>query len=651
VVEDNPDMRALVKDICSEEYEVIEAENGLIGLEVIQQNNPALVLLDVMMPQMDGHEMLRRVRADPAMASVPVILLTAKAGSEAMLEGLESGANDYLGKPFEARELLARIRNLVCIKQQEQDLRELNANLQQEVVKQAGALERARMLGRYLSPTLTRSILEEGQPVQVEQQRRRLTVFLLELHGFEERMEDLEAEDVTAMVNGYLSAMMDLAFCHGATVDKLHQDKVGGFFGAPTSESPEQDALRCCRMAVEMWQRAAKICIQWREHLRGAPPVPTMALASGFATVGNFGSTHRLEYTAIGGPAVKKEIEGEFLESVKAQSWSNPMDLYRSATPAALGDETVNLPAEETPTDSKVRLLEKASPSPQDMTQRKDIGPASKPDELSAGTVISSRYEVVKKLGMGGMGVVYQVRDMKLNTDVALKLMRQHLGLNPNHLRRLYSEVKLARLITHANVARIYDLGEWEGNEFITMEHIAGHSLSYRLKRGEPFEPIPGTRVFKEICAGLSAAHLAGIIHRDLKPSNIMLEETTHRVAILDFGIAQWTRSVQETDPGTSGTSGTPSYMAPEQFRGMAVDLRTDIYSLGLVAYEMFTGKRPFRSDHPEGMGYQHVHEPPPHPQEHKPDLPPRLAAVILRCLEKDPAARFQTVTEIGALL
>ena len=286
------------------------------------------------------------------------MMLTAKAGADMKLEGLESGADDYLTKPFESRELLARARNLVRLQEQERQLRTANARLEAEVVRQASTLERTRMLERYLPPEVVRSVLEEGRPVELGQRRQRLTVFRLELRGFDAMVETVEPEDMGVMLNGYLSAMVEEAFRQGGTVDKFIRDVVVGFVGAPASEGPQQDAVRCARMARAMWERAVRgLRASGAGCSRGGRRCRRMVLASGYATVGSFGSSGRLEYTAVGGPVdeagallsaagpgevvcgqttwslIQKEFEGELRGAVTVRHRTNPVKLYRLAGP------------------------------------------------------------------------------------------------------------------------------------------------------------------------------------------------------------------------------------------------------------------------------------------------------------------------------
>ncbi len=305
VVEDNADMRRLVRTLFQDEYRVIEAENGAEGLAAAREHAPAVVIADLMMPEMDGHEMLRALREDPDLAQTPVLLLTAKAGVAPKIEGLRQGADDYVSKPFDLQELRARVANLVRTRRQEtalqetnQQLRDLQSTLQEETVRQSLALDRARQLGRSLPPSLVQAVLEGEAAVSAARERRRLSLFRIELRGF--RTTGIEPGELTALLNGYLTAMMELAHTQGATVDHVVRDRVSGFFGAPESAGPEQDAARAIHLARDLWRQARDLCRGWETILPDAPPRPTVVVHSGMATVGTFGPASRLEYTAVG---------------------------------------------------------------------------------------------------------------------------------------------------------------------------------------------------------------------------------------------------------------------------------------------------------------------------------------------------------------
>ncbi len=208
---------------------------------------------------------------------------------------------------------------------------------------------------------------------------------------------------------------------------------------------------------------------------------------------------------------------------------------------------------------------------------------------FAAGTILASRYRIVAALGRGGMGEVFRAEDLTLQQEIALKFLPHELTSDPAALERFHREVRVARQVSHPNVCRVFDIGVADGAPFITMEYVDGEDLSSLLRRIGRFPQDKGLEIARQICAGLAAAHEQGLLHRDLKPANIMLDGRG-RVRITDFGLASLAGEVH----GADVRAGTPAYMAPEQLEGKEVTFKSDIYALGLVLYEIFTGKRAF---------------------------------------------------------
>ena len=250
------------------------------------------------------------------------------------------------------------------------------------------------------------------------------------------------------------------------------------------------------------------------------------------------------------------------------------------------------------------------------------------------GTMFGTRYRVVALLGRGGMGEVFRADDLKLGQPVALKLLPKELAAREDRRARLLGEVRIARQIAHPNVCRVYDVGEIEGEHFITMEYVAGEDLASLLQRIGRLPKDKGIEIARQICAGLAAAHERGILHRDLKPANIMLDERG-KVRITDFGLAALT-----ADASTNAAEGTPAYMAPEQLAGREATVRSDIYALGLVLYELFTGKRAFSASSLAEMRELREQKSVTDPSRIVEDIDPAVERVILRCLESDPRDR-----------
>lgn len=258
-----------------------------------------------------------------------------------------------------------------------------------------------------------------------------------------------------------------------------------------------------------------------------------------------------------------------------------------------------------------------------------------------APTQLAERYEILDELGSGGMGRVYRARDRETGEVVALKVLRPEVAAEPSMAERFKNELRLARRITHKNVCRIYDFNRVGSTACISMEYVDGETLRARLDRGGALPAARVTSLARQICAGLAEAHAQGVIHRDLKPENIMVT-ASGLVKLMDFGIA---RSLS-ANVTTQTLIGTPSYMAPEQAQGRGVDARSDIYALGLILYECLSGRRAFTGATPVEVAIKQLQERPQPLRRLRADVPPALEAMVMRCLEKDPARRFVSVDQ-----
>ncbi len=264
--------------------------------------------------------------------------------------------------------------------------------------------------------------------------------------------------------------------------------------------------------------------------------------------------------------------------------------------------------------------------------------------ELTTGITFGSRYQIIEQLGRGGMGRVYRALDTKTREEVALKLIRPDIASDKRTLERFVNEITLAHRVSHRNIGRMYHLGEDQGIHYITMEYVPGEDLKSFIRRSRRLDIGTTVAIAKQVCSGLSEAHAAGIVHRDLKPGNVMIDKEGN-AKILDFGIA---RAV-----GTQGVTadgiiiGTPEYMSPEQVEGKGSDRRSDIYSFGVILFEMVTGRLPFAADTPFAIAFKQQSEKPPRPEDLNPQIPPQLGGIILKCLEKDPEKRYQSTEEV----
>ena len=245
---------------------------------------------------------------------------------------------------------------------------------------------------------------------------------------------------------------------------------------------------------------------------------------------------------------------------------------------------------------------------------------------LTPGTVLGGRYELLKLLGEGGMGAVYKAVDRELDRVLALKVIRPQFANEPALLQRFKQELVLARQITHRNVIRIFDLGVADGVRFITMEYVEGRELSEILKERGKLHPSDAVSYVQQICEGLHVAHVEGVVHRDLKPANVMID-AQGRALIMDFGIARAMGA--STMTRTGALMGTPVYMSPEQAKGTAVDARSDLYTLGVIFYELLTGTVPFKADNVMTMLLMRCQEKPVPPIEVDPSIPPDRKSVV----------------------
>ena len=291
----------------------------------------------------------------------------------------------------------------------------------------------------------------------------------------------------------------------------------------------------------------------------------------------------------------------------------------------------------DTPTLEPERVAVSASPVPASSRPAQGGG-------FAPGTILAERYRIVALQGRGGMGEVYRAEDLKLGNVVALKFLPASLQNDAAALAGFHAEVRNARQVSHPNVCRVYDIGEVNGKHFLTMEYIDGEDLASLLRRIGRLPADKALETAHQICAGLAAAHDCGLLHRDLKPANIMLDGRG-RVRITDFGLALSSNDAM----GRSETAGTPAYMAPEQIDKGQASVRSDIYSLGLVFYELFTGRLPYKADTPIEWRRAHLESSPRTPSSVVKDIDPVVEKAILRCLQKDPALRPSSVRQVAA--
>jgi serine/threonine-protein kinase len=309
-------------------------------------------------------------------------------------------------------------------------------------------------------------------------------------------------------------------------------------------------------------------------------------------------------------------------------------------------------PFTELPTEAPNHQTPQRAGSPSSGRPRSGSGPLTDGGRFAPGEMLGERYRIIGLLGRGGMGEVYRADDLKLGQAVALKFLPES-SAGPGQsdadttamADRFRAEVRNARQVSHPNVCRVYDIAEIEGRLFLSMEYVDGEDLATLLKRIGRLPPAKALEIARQLCAGLAAAHDKGVLHRDLKPSNIMLDGQG-RARITDFGLA-----VRGDEPAEGRIIGTPAYMSPEQLDGRAATVKSDLYALGLVLYEIFTGKKAFEAATLAELKRKHAQETPTAPSSHIADVDLAVERVILRCLEKDPRQRPASALAVAAAL
>jgi eukaryotic-like serine/threonine-protein kinase len=308
-----------------------------------------------------------------------------------------------------------------------------------------------------------------------------------------------------------------------------------------------------------------------------------------------------------------------------------------------LSERTRTLPAQSVPKPA-------SAPAPVQAAVQSSTAAAAKEsldfNRLTEGQVLGSRYRVKRELGRGGFGIVLLVEDLMVHEEIALKLISPHLVEDEIAIARMVHEVRYARKITHENVIRIHDFIGIGATYAMSMEYFASVPLTRKIRRGRGLPKPEGFNAVRAILRGTSVAHAAGIVHRDLKPANILIN-TDGLLKIVDFGLAAAMSHSNSRVTKTGHMVGTPSYMAPEQVRGLAIDQRTDLYALGVIMYEMFTGAPPYAADNPMAVLYQHLEGAKVPPRERNAEISPALEAIILKAMAVNPDERYASAADM----
>jgi len=264
-------------------------------------------------------------------------------------------------------------------------------------------------------------------------------------------------------------------------------------------------------------------------------------------------------------------------------------------------------------------------------------------------SLLNNRYQLEDRLGTGGMSVVYRARDLTLERFVAIKILRENFSDDPDFRQRFHQEAKAAANLTHPNIVTIHDFGLDTNRLFIVMEYVPGLHLKAILQRRGRFSVPEAIQLMVQSCAGVGYAHRAGLVHCDIKPQNLLITPD-RRLKVTDFGIARALASIQPEEKSDI-VWGSPQYFSPEQASGGPPSPASDVYSLGVILYEMLTGRLPFIADSPVELARMHRDDPPPDPRSFNPTISPALAQILLKVLSKEPSARYRTADQLGRVL
>jgi class 3 adenylate cyclase/CheY-like chemotaxis protein len=706
VVEDDPTIRELVRlHLSSANHEVMTASDGLQGLQMAVSRLPDIIISDVQMPNMDGFGMLAAVRANDQTASIPVIFLTAMDDRESFRKSMNLGADDFLHKPVKRSELLNAITGR--LKRMEGNRQSgVHATLSGTDVKAAATLRAADRAGpstgpsggagaarlperapgrppararpkRSLDLTSHLTSMEERSPPDVRAATTRETVFgtilFADIRNFTTMAEALEPEQVVEFLNAFFSQACEPILDQAGWIVKFLGDGLVAMFDARSGS--EDHAERALKAAVLMVLAAHRFK-PWIRDKHPTRQLPEFAIGVGVHTgdvsVCRMGTGEATETTVIGDTVnLASRLEGKTKElgwSIVA-SRASVKSAGRRFIPGRSGQLTVKgrtgavdiveitgLTARPGADTSFYQMIVDAISSnsaiiasgrPADAAPPAPPAPAAtaparqrKPPE--DGPIAIDGYRMIRKLGEGGMSKVFLAEENETRAQHVLKLLPIPATDDEDGnemMQRFIQEFALVSQIDHPNVARIHHQGFTDSYAYIAMEYFPGGDLRELIAR-HLSAPV-AVAILLQIAGALTAVHAQGIVHRDMKPDNVMIR-ADGSLALADFGIAKNTNSdIQRTKHGE--VFGTPYYLAPEQALGMPVDQRTDIYSLGVVFFEMLTGHRPFQADNAQALMYQHVNAPIPRLAE--PLV--RFQPVIDRMMAKKQADRYTTANDL----
>jgi len=660
-IDDDPSMLSLVSRLLGRAgFDVDTAPEGASGLEKIHAAAPDLVLCDIQMPGMDGFQVLDRVRGNVTTAGLPFVLLTALTDREAVRRGMRLGADDFLNKPVQARELVEAVGLALDKRRRMRSLVSGNALAAPDELRRRYA---AKLGGADPRPT------EELDLAAMTGRRVTQTVLFSDIRGFTAMSERLPVTDIAELLSRYLREACRPILEEGGRIMKIMGDGVMASFG---HEAPEDEAahaaagLRAGLRIVEVAQDFRRWMVS-RFDLPGLPPfnvgvgVHTGEVMLFQLSVGGTGDltavgdtvnvasrleqkTKELGWPVVASLATLERAGDEFavLESreVELAGRDARIRIGRVARRSALvaAPEATLPPGIGAMLDESARSTAEAAKQALDSTLHAIGEQLYAPDEAEP---VVKGYRVLAKIGEGGMSTVYVAEELAHRRKVVLKVLKGRRGDNENLWKRFFQECAILSAIDHANVVRIYDQGFGDSLAYIAMEHLGGGCLRETIDAG--LTPRQSLSLLSQAAGGLAAIHGCGIVHRDIKPANLMLRDSGVLV-LTDFGVAK--RLDANGGQTTHGeVLGTPYYLSPEQAQGQEVTPRADLYSLGVIFYEMLTRRRPFDGETILEILAQHLNAP-------VPTLPGALAdfqPIVDGLLAKRPEARLPSAEALLA--
>jgi len=661
VIEDEPSIRNNIMLMLKvERYSASGAENGRLGLEMARSDPPDLILCDVMMPEMDGFAVLEALRAEPSLADIPFIFLTALDDRTSMRRGMNLGADDYLPKPFTRNELMEAVNSRL------QKYESLTQTLAARLVPEHADLEqkfRSKISGSETTAP------QAAAASDITGRIGKATILFSDIRSFTTYSERLTSDEIAELLNAYLQIACAPVIRYGGLIMKFTGDGIMALFEAREGESGESHARLAVRAGLAM-QISALEFRDWirQRHLSKSLPEFSIGVGihSGEVLLCNVGTPGRSELTAIGDTVnIASRLEGQ----TKELGWAV---IASEATVKASGPEvivgsrkTVQLRGRTQPTEA-YEVIGIASDSkddaavqiPEDLRQalaanaRVAAGAAKAALGITLRMITSELasslgeknlsvqgYRVLSRIGHGGSSVVYLAERESDKQQVVLKILNATPGLDEALLQRFVQEFDIISSIDHPNVVKIFDRGFSDRRAYIAMEYFPSGSLAEVIVGG--LSARQALSLLAQAASALREIHTRGIIHRDIKPSNLMARPDGS-IVLADFGIAK--RLGDDFGQTRQGeVYGTPYYISPEQIEGNPATAQSDIYALGIIFYEMLTGERPFEAESVSELIAMHV-------KADRPKLPESLAehqALLDRMLAVAPRDRYKNADEL----